>query len=332
MILPQSDKKKKIHRSKSNGKGKPPKPKPVPQIKKPSPKPRASSLRRPIRVYVAARSDTESHPVKQQRWADYWIKAMLEEALKRRGFQITKKDVDVGIQIFGGIYDIPECQKIFSWIIGKPEQADPNWLKQFDKVFSSSKVFAQELTQQGIKTQVIYGGSSFVLPKTKPPFIHDVIFVGHWRPGGRKAVEWLKNKEALKLEVWGMGWGGRLPKYVHRKSYLPYNELSRLYASSKISLNDEGYKNKAEKGFINFRVFDILASGGFCITEKNPGIQEIFGNAVPQYDSPERLTGLVKHFLTHPEDRNQKALLGYKLVQKYTWDYVAEQFEKAIKK
>ena len=84
------------------------------------------------------------------------------------------------------------------------------------------------------------------------------------------------------------------------------------------------------EGFIAPKIFDILASGGFCISDKNPGIEEIFGDTVPQYESPEHLKELVDFYVGNPDERLKLMERGRKIALSYTWKRVAEQFVRAI--
>jgi len=86
----------------------------------------------------------------------------------------------------------------------------------------------------------------------------------------------------------------------------------------------------AREGFLTPRIFDILASGGFCISDKNSGINEIFGDSVPQYESPEHLRELIDFYINHPDERLKLMEKGRKIALSHTWQKRAEQFLKGI--
>jgi spore maturation protein CgeB len=86
----------------------------------------------------------------------------------------------------------------------------------------------------------------------------------------------------------------------------------------------------AQEGFAPVRIFDILASGGFCISEKNSGIKEIFGDTVPQYESAEHLKKLVDFYIKNPGGRLKLMERGKKIVLSHTWGKRAKQFLNTI--
>jgi len=75
----------------------------------------------------------------------------------------------------------------------------------------------------------------------------------------------------------------------------------------------------AREGFVAVRIFDILASGGFCVSDSNSGINEIFGDSVPQYESPEHLRELIDFYINHPDDRLKLMEKGRKVALSHTW-------------
>ena len=80
------------------------------------------------------------------------------------------------------------------------------------------------------------------------------------------------------------------------------------------------------------KIFDILASGGFCISDKNSGIEEIFGDSVPQYESAQHLRELIDFYIDHPDERSRLMEKGRKIACSHTWGERANQFLKEIYK
>lgn len=81
-----------------------------------------------------------------------------------------------------------------------------------------------------------------------------------------KSIEEIKNKEFLDksdLAIYSSSWKGFLKTE---------QELAQVYSSSKINLNltAEG------KSSLNYRVFEILASGGFLITDERADLRKYF--------------------------------------------------------
>jgi spore maturation protein CgeB len=105
--------------------------------------------------------------------------------------------------------------------------------------------------------------------------------------------------------------------------YVPYHELPEVYGGAVISLNDH-YPAMSQDGIISPRVYDILAAGGFCISDQNPGLTEVFGDAVPQYRSRQELRGLVRYFLDHPDKRLPLMAAGRTIAAAATWSNRAQ--------
>lgn len=160
---------------------------------------------------------------------------------------------------------------------------------------------------------------------------YDIIFVGNTRPDllyGRKIVRDV-GETPHNFKVWGARWEDKLPRKYYGGQYIDNQRLNELYASSLINLNDH-HDDMNREGFLNPRLFDVLASGGFCISDKNSGIDEIFGDAIPQYESPQHLRELIDYYISHPDERLKLMEKGREIALSYTWHKIAEQFLKGI--
>ena len=71
-------------------------------------------------------------------------------------------------------------------------------------------------------------------------------------------------------------------------------------------LNDHRPDMK-EFGFINNRVYDASASGALVISDYMPEIEAVYGNSIPMYKTEEELVELLTYYLTHEEERKEKA-------------------------
>ena len=160
---------------------------------------------------------------------------------------------------------------------------------------------------------------------------YDIVFVGNTRfdlPYDRKIVHDV-GETPHNFKVWGARWKDKLPQKYYGGQYIDNQSLDNLYASSLITLNDH-HDDMSREGFVAVRVFDILASGGFCISDKNSGIEEIFGDAVPQYESARHLKELIDYYINHPDERLKLMEKGREIALSHTWQKRAEQFLKAI--
>ena len=67
------------------------------------------------------------------------------------------------------------------------------------------------------------------------------------------------------------------------------------------------------------RVWDILAVGGFCLTNYQPELEEYFeiGKDLEVYHNLEELDAKVDYYLKHEKERINIAISGYKKVKKH---------------
>lgn len=94
---------------------------------------------------------------------------------------------------------------------------------------------------------------------------------------------------------------------------LSYDVLTKVYKESKINLNIT--LHCIETG-IPQRVFDIMAAGGFLLTNYQEEIEELFvpGEDLVVYHNEQELEELVAYYLNHEEEREMIARNGQKKV------------------
>jgi hypothetical protein len=278
------------------------------------------------RVTISAFSDIEPNLSLQYTWGDYWFKAELTKAIGALGFAVVAPSYppDVVLHIFGHPTDLSRFESAFKilWIHSHPEKVTPSILAQYDRVTCISDTFAAEVQKMGFHCNVVQQGTS---KRSVPglPLRYDVVFVGNARSelrGTRQIVADMGLPD-YDFKVWGSGYC-ELPTRYWAGMYIDNGDLGTLYSTSRISLNDHR-PAMAAAGFINPRVFDILAAGGFCVSDPNPAITDLFGDTVPQYTSPAHLRELVTYYLDHPEERQALAGRGHAIAIQYTWEKVA---------
>jgi len=265
-------------------------------------------------------------------WGDHWVKAELAREFSRLGFSLVEQDADVVLHLFGSPpkEPLPDSTYNLVWLYSHPDLVTPESLKQFHRIFCSSHYFLPKLKAMG------YENVEVMIPSTsKKPLIsphrHDILFLGNARtsrPDGRSIVRDV-GETPYDFKVWGNLWESMLPPKYYGGRYWDYEKLGHLYASSRITLTDH-HPDMAREGFVSNKVFDVLASGGFVISDRNPGLSRIFGDAVPQYDSPQHLKSLLDHFLAHPEERGHLMLKGRKIALENTYRHRVLRFSKWI--
>ena len=93
-------------------------------------------------------------------------------------------------------------------------------------------------------------------------------------------------------------------------------EMPKIFQLSKINLN---MTIKPIQTGLPLRIFDIVGCGGFCMTNYQAEIPELFeiGVDLEAYSSLEELVDKCSYYLTHEDERMQIALNGYRKVKEY---------------
>ncbi len=136
-------------------------------------------------------------------------------------------------------------------------------------------------------------------------------------PIQRKAYIQALTSKGKQVDIYGNKlWGEIDDAYL---SYHGMAELSQerphIYQHSKINLNlTRFYALNAIPG----RVFDILGSGGFVMTNYSPVIEECFeiDKEIVCFESADELIEKVQYYLENPIERKEIALRGYQRVWK----------------
>lgn len=115
-------------------------------------------------------------------------------------------------------------------------------------------------------------------------------------------------------------------QYLQEKGYADYEkEMPFIFHNSKINLN---ITSRTIQSGIPKRVLDILACGGFCLTNFQPEIAEYFEDGVDlaMYSGMADLAAKAEYYLTHEEERlaiakngNRKVREEFDLQKKAVW-------------
>ncbi len=213
---------------------------------------------------------------------------------------------------------------------------EPDWyslqteLWNYDLIAVASPSYQQQIENFGIPT--IFA-PQFTNPKkffyeydkTKA---HDILFVG--RPGYERISALWAIESGFDVSLYGDGWQTKAPVKYFKGAYIDNNELHKYYASAKIVLNDTREDMK-KAGFISNRVFDVTASGGFLISDYMPEIEQFYGESIPMFKTKEELSKLIKYYLAHPKERQQKASMAQKItLEHFTNKIIAEKILSAL--
>lgn len=282
------------------------------------------------RIQILSPSDLVDDLYAQIQGGDFWAKHELIKAFGRLGYVATDKAPDVLIHLFGSpIKKLPNAPIKIIWIYSQPELVSARVLKCYDHIFCLSSILQQKIKQMGFKSQLLVAATSKVPLRREHKY--DIVFVGNrtaHNSGTRKVVEYLE-QATYNLKIWGRGWQGVIDDKHYAGSYFDNQRLNELYASSTITLADHSVTMN-QYGFVSIRIFDILASGGFCLSDKNAGLRTIFGDSIPQYKNAQQLKELIDFYLANPIKREALRQKGQKIALRHTWDKVATRFLEVI--
>ena len=280
------------------------------------------------RVAIRCVSDSGHNLYTRLQDGDYWVKYELIKAFGEMGCTVTDVQPDIIINLVGAPTKLPKSAFKIAWIYSHPDTINEDVLRQYDKIFCLSSAFIPKINQMGFEAELMIGATAKLPVQSK--INYDVVFVGNLRgvQGGRRIVQDM-GQTPYNFKVWGKGWENILPERYYGGPYFDNQRLDELYCSSLITLNDH-HEDMSREGFVAVRVFDILASGGFCISDKNSGIEEIFGDSVPQYESAQHLRELIDFYINHPDERSRLMEEGREIARSHTWGQRVNQFLKGI--
>ena len=181
-----------------------------------------------------------------------------------------------------------------------------NTARHFDWVFCNQKRARDEFIKDGIPAEkcrwLPHAAEPLAYPKTEVINKYDISFIGNM--GAINRVNFL---DAMFKEFPNFFYGRRL-----------FNEAALIYNESKIVLNLSILDD------INMRVFEVLCSGSFLLTNELPTQGLLFKDGVHlvTYKDTKDAIEKTKYYLAHDEERNKIAQAGFDLVRKlHTYDH-----------
>ncbi|MFA6448786.1 MAG: glycosyltransferase [bacterium] len=207
--------------------------------------------------------------------------------------------------------------------------------------FSWDESYVPELRERGVR--------AYYLPLATNPRIHypreatpdalsrygsEISFIGTAdRQDDRDyRLAYVGSLDGFDVGLWG-GPGWRLvqgPGFRYRGRADNRNEGPIIYSLSKINLN---LTTRQLITSIPIRVFDILACGGFLLTDSRKDLQRLFdpGADLAVFDSKSELRALAEHYIDNPEMRKKIALHGRQTVlARHTFRHRLEEMLKII--
>jgi len=183
--------------------------------------------------------------------------------------------------------------------------------KQADLTFCAQKRAVEEMKRDGVSNvhwlphavepEAYLDPDSFNRNKPEPyNFLtkkYDVCFIGHINSANRK-----DSLDRLFREFPNFYYGQRL-----------FNEAAEKYAQSKIVFNISMLDD------LNMRVFEVLGSRSFLLTNHLPDIDEFFKEGVhlATYKTMDEMVEKAKYYLAHDDEREKIAQAGFEEVMKH---------------
>ncbi len=263
-------------------------------------------------------------------WGDWYFALAMKREFENAGYRVNVRPrclwyrrsqakfvlVLRGLTAFRPVRGI-RGQFYLMWNISHPDEVKVEECNRYDYVFfASDRLTAKyrELIVPGCETllQCAESDTAEAAASYADETGEELLFVGNSRGVYRKILsDFLPTEHALA--VYGGGWENTpVSEYVVR-TYLDREETMRAYRRAKIVLNDH-WNDMRENGVVSNRIFDVLAAGGFVISDDLPEIGELFGETVPTYRSREELLALIDYYLSHEAERRHLAEEGRWLV------------------
>ena len=197
------------------------------------------------------------------------------------------------------------------WIISHPDAVRATTCGAYDLVFVASTLFADHVAAQvDVPVVPLHQATDperFFVEPTGPP--HELLFVGNSRNRHRPVIDALAGT-THDLAIYGTNWRPDLvdPARV-RGTWIPNDDVHRAYGAAAIVLNDH-WPDMRDEGFLSNRLYDVLASGGFVLSDDVPGIEAEFDGGVATWAEPDELLASVDRYLGDPETRRTMAARG----------------------
>jgi hypothetical protein len=238
-------------------------------------------------------------------------------------FMQLQSSEPVSLQFLSRIIEIVPEVKIVNWN-GDIRHTTPEWMLELAKCKNVYTMFSNMrdvnfMREKGLKADYLQIGFEESIYNNKVEqnkYAPDIVFTGSLYPqfplyGLRTELfNALKRKYGNRFEAFGNGWiekGGK-PRLSPVLS-------ASLYNSAKICISVNNFD--AEK-YTSDRLFNMMASNGFCLVHYYKNIETEFENKkhLVYWKTVDELLELIEYYLANPEERKQIAKAGFELV----WD------------
>ncbi len=200
-------------------------------------------------------------------------------------------------------------------------------ISEYDYFFMFDKYYSELLTKKGINAPYlpVAGDPKIhreIIPVNKRKYLCDVSFIGSHHPNREKI---LKEIADYNLKVWGYRWkkinknSPLYPKVQNNiikgnKTKKGAFEMCKYFNLSKINMNM--HHAQAVKGGVNLRIFEVLLTNSFLISDYQEGIEKLFrlDKEIICYDKDnvKELREKIDYYLKNEDERLKIAKAGQK--------------------
>lgn len=286
---------------------------------------------------------------------DYFTALELAESFGKMGYEysfLTRRgmdwydipnDVDIVVSMLDA-YNLNQiknkAKKIVSiaWIRNWPDRwLENNSFKSYDLVFASSQTLCdmiEENSEQKVSLfPIATNPEKFVKnDNIDSDFTSDYSFTGNYWGKPREIETFLEpSKIKHKFNIYGKDWN-MVEKFApYHKGFLQYKDIPKVYANSRIVIDDAVVGITKPYGSVNSRVFDAIAGGTLVVTNGVIGAKETFGELLPFYETKEELHAFLEKYLNNENLRKEKAEALYHFVLKHhTYQIRARQMKERL--
>lgn len=167
---------------------------------------------------------------------------------------------------------------------------------------------------------------------------YDLSFIGsysHRKKEIKKFLYPLIQLYKYKILVAGPGWEkSEIANKIRKIKFIPWINLNYYYNLTKINLNIHTL-NQRKMGILNNKIFEVLASQSFLISDYVYGIEQFFENKKDfiYVNNPKEYIELTLYYLENEEERKKIIKKGYeKVFSQHTIYNRAKKIIKLIKK
>lgn len=122
-----------------------------------------------------------------------------------------------------------------------------------------------------------------------------------------------------------------LPGTVNHGSIPFFDVAPYVFKTSPINLN---ISLRSIKSGMPLRIFDIMGSGGFLLTNYQADFLDYFipGEDFAYFDSPQDMLGKIEYYLSHPKERKEIAINGHrKIKEAHTYLHRISEIEQVLR-